>query len=425
MEQPFSWRVFKGVLMVLGAILFYFHLQDVVWSQETLFQTLIFSLFLFTLSTFTTVGRGSSTTGSITLPLVIPALYFLGPFWGGVVAALGSIQPGQLARDFPWSTFFANRALMYIAAGTSAFWLPFLSGEAFQWSEIWVLCMMALTFFLVNNFLLWLGIKSLGEKKDEEFLLFAMECGKSVVITTLISIIFIIVYEARGMPGIVLLFALIFLFRDTLQARFRLMNNFIQVIESFARILDTRDPYSAGHSERVARYAEDIARASKLSPMKIPRLVQAAKLHDVGKMGVPEAILQKPGPLSKVEFTSIYKHPALGEEILKDIEAMADILPIIRHHHERYDGTGYPDGLLGKDINIEARILALADAFDCMTTDRVYRQALGKERVLGELKNCSGTQFDPQLAELLHARVQAGVYDHCFQEDKLLEEDVQ
>jgi HD-GYP domain-containing protein (c-di-GMP phosphodiesterase class II) len=125
----------------------------------------------------------------------------------------------------------------------------------------------------------------------------------------------------------------------------------------------------------------------------------AGLLHDVGKIGVPEAVLQKPGKLEPEEFEQMKKHPAIGARILADIKQVKDILPGVLHHHERYDGKGYPAGLAGENIPLVGRIICLADCFDAMTSNRTYRKALPLEVALTEIRRCSGTQFDPRLAE--------------------------
>jgi HD-GYP domain-containing protein (c-di-GMP phosphodiesterase class II) len=136
-----------------------------------------------------------------------------------------------------------------------------------------------------------------------------------------------------------------------------------------------------------------------LTDAQVERIYMAGLLHDVGKIGVPEAVLQKPGKLTAEEFEQMKKHPEIGARILADIKQVKDILPGVLHHHERYDGKGYPHGLAGENIPQMGRILCLADCFDAMTSNRTYRKALPLEVALAEIRRCSGTQFDPSLAE--------------------------
>lgn len=165
-------------------------------------------------------------------------------------------------------------------------------------------------------------------------------------------------------------------------------------------ILEAKDPYTRGHSQRVTNIALRLAKELRLSSRDQDILKRAGLVHDVGKIGVPEAILNKPGPLTKEEFEYIKNHPALSEKICSPLNSMKDLLGIIRHHHERVDGKGYPDGLKGTDIPLGARILAIADAYDAMDSDRPYRNKMSKEEIKRIFTEGSGTQWDSQLVEL-------------------------
>ncbi|HTG68039.1 MAG TPA: HD domain-containing phosphohydrolase [Candidatus Udaeobacter sp.] len=184
-----------------------------------------------------------------------------------------------------------------------------------------------------------------------------------------------------------------------------LRNN--QLLQSYfmtlAAALDARDTYTAGHSTRVACFSVQIGRLDGWPESQIDILHKTALLHDIGKIGVRDAVLLKDGRLTDEEFEQIKLHPELGENILKQIEpadAMADLLPGVRSHHERYDGKGYPDGLAGNDIPLSGRVIAIADAFDAMTSDRPYRKGMTYARALSILEEGKGTQWDPKLTQL-------------------------
>lgn len=176
-----------------------------------------------------------------------------------------------------------------------------------------------------------------------------------------------------------------------------LKDAFITSVHTLAETIEKRDPYTGGHTRRVRDYSLAIGRMICLSDSDIHRLELAAVLHDIGKIGVRDNVLLKNGRLTDEEFEEIKKHTNYGEEILNHIKHFKDIIPGVKHHHERYDGRGYPDGVKGEDIDITARIIAIADTFDAMTTDRPYRKGLSLEVAFEELKRCSGTQFDPEL----------------------------
>jgi hypothetical protein len=168
-----------------------------------------------------------------------------------------------------------------------------------------------------------------------------------------------------------------------------------ETILAFVRAIDARDPYTARHSEKVAGYAVALARELRLPPADCERIHLAGMLHDVGKLALERSVLHKPGPLSDEEWQLVREHPAQSAHIIGGVTRFARYVPGARHHHERYDGRGYPDGLAGEAIPLDARILAVADAYDAMTSDRSYRPALGHAEALERLQSDAGIQFDP------------------------------
>jgi putative nucleotidyltransferase with HDIG domain len=163
-------------------------------------------------------------------------------------------------------------------------------------------------------------------------------------------------------------------------------------------VLDIRDAGTATHSQTVGRYAESIARELGFSPELVERVRLAGILHDVGKIAVPDAVLRKPGPLTDEEFDQMRPHPEVGAVIVDGAD-LKDVASWVMAHHERPDGRGYPHGLKGDEIPLEARILAVADAYEAMTVDRVYRKALGADEARMELIRCAGSQFDARVVE--------------------------
>ena len=173
----------------------------------------------------------------------------------------------------------------------------------------------------------------------------------------------------------------------------------INVISALAATVEAKDRYTYGHCRKVSEYAISLAEDLNLSNRQKNVIWAAGLLHDIGKISIPDSILNKPGPLTTTEWKPVKSHPEVGVEILKYVSELQDCLPLILHHHERYDGKGYPAGLIGKDIPIGARILAIADAYDAMTTPRPYRGSMSWEQALAELAANSGEQFDRELAE--------------------------
>ena len=181
----------------------------------------------------------------------------------------------------------------------------------------------------------------------------------------------------------------------------KLSRAYIQIVEALAASVDAKDKYTHGHSSRVAAYSREIARHAGFSTEEQDRIYITGLLHDVGKIGVPDVIINKPGRLTDEEYAVIKTHPAVGADILKKITDLPELMVGANWHHERYDGRGYPDGIAGEAIPEMARIIAVADTYDAMTSNRSYRGYLPQDHVRAELERCKGTQFDPRFAEIM------------------------
>jgi len=175
----------------------------------------------------------------------------------------------------------------------------------------------------------------------------------------------------------------------------------LQMVTTLVKIIDAKDKYTNGHSIRVATYAREIARRSGLSEEKQQEIYYMGLLHDIGKIGIPDEVINKTGRLTDEEFAIIKEHPATGADILGSITEMPKLRIGALQHHEHYDGTGYPEGLAGKKIAQEARILGVADAYDAMSSPRSFRDAYSQEKIKDEFKKGIGTQFDPEYAAFM------------------------
>jgi putative two-component system response regulator len=175
---------------------------------------------------------------------------------------------------------------------------------------------------------------------------------------------------------------------------------YIRSIHSLIKALEAKDFYTRGHSQRVTRYSVAVGRKLALPPFRLENLQRAAILHDLGKIGVRESLLNKPGKLTYEEFGEVARHPEEATRILSPIPVFQNVLPAILHHHERFDGRGYPGRIGGTDIPLESRIMSIADTYDAMTSTRAYRPALPVEEAMAEIRRCSGTQFDPEIVSV-------------------------
>jgi putative nucleotidyltransferase with HDIG domain len=173
----------------------------------------------------------------------------------------------------------------------------------------------------------------------------------------------------------------------------------LNTIKALIEAIEAKDPYTRGHSENVAKYSMLLGNELGLSPEALDRLHAAALLHDIGKIGIREEVLNKPAKLNSEEYEHIKKHPEISAQIVGSIPDLAIVASIIKHHHEHYNGQGYPDGLKGDEIPIESRILSIADTFDAMTSNRPYRQSCSKQKAFSELRKCANKQFDTELVE--------------------------
>ena len=186
----------------------------------------------------------------------------------------------------------------------------------------------------------------------------------------------------------------------------------MEAVDALAMLVDARDESTAEHSLHVARMAQRVALGLGCTPERSREIYLAAKLHDIGKVAVADAILHKTGALTAEEWRSMRRHPTIGADVVARIDRLASLAPIIRGHQERYDGSGYPDGLAGEQIPLEARIIGVADAFDAMTSDRPYRNRMAVEDARAELRRCAGTQFDPDVVATMDSVLERELVGH-------------
>ncbi|MDQ3983456.1 MAG: HD-GYP domain-containing protein, partial [Actinomycetota bacterium] len=189
------------------------------------------------------------------------------------------------------------------------------------------------------------------------------------------------------------------------------MERLHQTLQSLVKTVNDHDTYTGGHSCRVATMCGDIARVLGLPKAEVAFLQQAGLVHDIGKIGIPDTVLNKTTPLTSHERYLVRLHPILGASILSRMPGMDRLVPIVLHHHECWDGSGYPSGVAGVQVPVESRIILVVDAFDAMTSDRPYGRVLGTHEALAELRKNAGTQFDPMLVDAMHEAYRSGLLD--------------
>lgn len=203
----------------------------------------------------------------------------------------------------------------------------------------------------------------------------------------------------EGVVAVLIFFGPLLLARYSFKLYIDMRGVYIQTIEALSKSMEAKDTYTSGHASRVREYAVLLAKYMKLSEKQLQNIEKAALLHDIGKIGIDDNILRKPSGLTDEEYSQIKMHPVIGADILQNVNFLKEISEIIRCHHERYDGKGYPKALKGEDISMEAAILAIADVYDAMTSNRPYRNSLDTQTALNEIKRNAGVQFNPEVAK--------------------------
>ncbi|MFW5998663.1 MAG: HD-GYP domain-containing protein [Bacillota bacterium] len=413
-------KIFLGFVYILfgGVFIFLLHYRkETVQIPEIIF----FVLVLFLCSNLSTISNtGKDIVTSINLPILMTVMP-LGSFWTGIIALIGTIKLYQL-KTFDWYKFLFNQTVIFMAsAGGSAVFniinqtldssfliIPFLGG--------------ALTYFIINNGLVYMVISISQDKGMSSIFIYYLELIKNLIPSFFMGLMLFYGYIYLGKIIFVLGIILIYIMKDFLFTKLQMINSFTQIVESFLKVIDSKDHYTEGHCKRVAEYADILGEALNLRKGQIDRIINMAKIHDIGKIYVDDEILKKSDKLSKAEYEAMKKHSKHGYDLLEDIDLMKEDLDIILYHHERFDGDGYPEGVGGEEIPLGARVLSVCDAFDVMVTGRTYKPALNKKEVIKELKVCSGSQFDPEIAGEMVELIEKGVFDKVFQQQEEREE---
>jgi putative nucleotidyltransferase with HDIG domain len=357
----------------------------------------------------------SSAAGSIAfVPYLAAAL--VAPSLVTVTIVTGCVALAEIQRRAALSKALFNIAQHCVAISSAILVYRSLGGQAFRDGyEVPLVAFACLTtVFLFANYFAVSGVIAISQGRP----LLAVWRSNTVrtlaydVIALPVVYCFIQVYLKLGIPGLILLAVLVLGARQLYTANLELERANQDLLQVMVAAIELRDPYTSGHSQRVARYSKVIARAIGLAPKEVERVGVAALLHDVGKIDQRFAeILQKPGRLTEEERLVIEEHPVRSAELVAMVSGLQDLVTPVRHHHERWDGGGYPDGLAGEQIPLISRIIVFADTIDAMTSDRPYRPALGPADVRRELVKHRAKQFDPYICDRLLASDQ---YESLF-----------
>jgi HD-GYP domain-containing protein (c-di-GMP phosphodiesterase class II) len=339
-----------------------------------------------------------------TAPLMATAVLG-GPTAAAIVALIGTTDSREIRGRVPWYGTLANHAMIVLPAVAGGVVIEAIRGSqpAEPLPELFATLLGTLTYFLLNLVIATTILAIRDHRSIREFLARAETTNVWANFLTLAPLGWLMsrMYELPGggwwtAP----LFGLpLFTTRLAFKRFVEMREMFTQTIGALAEAVDKRDPFTSKHSQRVRSISVDIGRQMHVSAGELEALEWGGLLHDVGKIGVPDSILIKQGKLTREERIRMNAHPVLGAQIVGPVDRLAPELPVIRHHHEWYNGSGYPDRLMGDEIPKLARILHVADAFEAMTADRPYRKALSIGQALAELRKFAGVQFDPEIVD--------------------------
>jgi putative nucleotidyltransferase with HDIG domain len=327
-----------------------------------------------------------------------------GPTAAGWVALLGTTDLRELRREIPWYGTLVNHAALALPAIAGGLAMSVLSVVRDDPVGGFLATVAGASVYFVLNAAFAYSTLSLrtGQPLLEVFRKDTPAFFGTFLALAPLAWLMTKVYVLPGVGwwAILLVILPVYMIRLALGRYMEIRELFTQTVASLAQAVDARDKFTSGHSVRVKKIAVDIGRAMRLSEADVEALEWGGLLHDIGKIGVPDAVLNKPDRLTREERIVMNAHPVIGANIIAPVEKLAPELPIIRHHHEWFNGSGYPDRLLGMEIPLLARILHVADAFEAMTAARPYRmKPLTAEQALAELRRFGGIQFDPDIVE--------------------------
>lgn len=399
-------KVFLAVLYLVTLLLLYIYFvnNSISIGFASYIDLFFFSIIMAITESLTVAFRRVSFSTSFAV--LIASFLLFGTYCTLLVALIGftfRIIKYQGNYKHIFNTVFygtlSNYCLFIISILSSSYFY-FLAGGIYPianiFSSVFPLAVFSVVFYIVNTLLISLLFSVVYRKNA----IYTFVGNLRLMVLNILAMapfgfILAFVYRQYKISGALMLIIPILLARYTFSLYLDARNQYLETIDVLMDAMEARDKYTQGHSQRVAHISESIARELKYKEWKIENLTMAALLHDVGKIGIDDSILNKPGKLTSEEYNIIKKHPVIGYNILKKLKNIDSIMPIVKYHHERYDGKGYPEGKSYTELSLDVFIVQLADSVDAMSTDRPYRKALTEEQIIEELKNNIGTQFHP------------------------------
>ena len=404
--MPLKLKIYIGVITALAIALFIYLIPSLP-SLFNIWWVIIFFLTISTFAEFIPVDLPVGGAISIGFPIDFILILVYGPALAMLISALGALIGETIEKKRSWYKIIFNASQYALSAGIAGIIYQKIGGVVGLvdlTNYIIPAIISAFGYYVINSSLFMIVI-SLAE--EVSMLSVWKTQIKGIVITYIalapMGLIMAMVYVTIGIWGIILFFFPLILARRSFELYTKMRKMYLETIRALAAAIDAKDPYTKGHSERVAEMSVALAQELNLSDREIENIEYTALLHDIGKIGIDDRILGKKGSLTNEEFDKIKEHPIVGAKIIEPIDFLKNSYWAIYHHHERYNGDGYPDGIKSENIPILARIIAVADAYDAMGSDRPYRKKLNKDKILKELKDQSGKQFDPEVVKALNS----------------------
>lgn len=403
--------IYIGGLSLLAIIMLIYLFQN--FDMPSWHMLLFWSGLTIAAETLLIMLPNNSVGVSVGSAINLAAIIVGGPILGTVSAGLGFLLrypyvPGEgrvhlFNTPFYITTF--NVAQSVLGTGIISLVYLYTGGQvgAFHFPQAVLILLLGM---VINSFIVSVLMSII---KKLEFSKVWISNMRGLILNALavgiLGIIIALAYLGYGYWAVLLFSGPLLLARFSFKLYMDMKNIHLSTIETLSKTIEAKDPYTSGHANRVMEYSVLLAEEYGLSESKIQKIRTAAVLHDIGKIAINDNILNKATGLTSEEYAEIKKHPSVGADIISNMDLFKDIKGIVKYHHERYDGKGYPDGLKGEEIPIEACILAIADSYDAMTTDRPYRKALDKEVALEEILSNTGTQFHPELARIFVKKI--------------------
>lgn len=403
LTQGYIWIVIAMGLMVLAL-----GIENIMTNN--LWIETIFFVIMSIITESLSINMSDKVHLSLGFAIGLAAILIFNPIVASFIIFTGTLFSVTFAEDkilHIFNTSFHKRlfnacayALTVVLAGfANKSFSGLLPSMQMQEFNIIGIMMTILVYIFVNVVIFSILFSMMGNRRFIDVVASFSWVVRNFVLLAPLGIMIALIYVTWGMFAVAIFFGPFLIARYSYKLYIDMKDIHYKTISALSHSLDARDPYTNGHSHRVAEYSENIAKILGLGIGKVDNVRVAGILHDIGKIGISDSIINKKGKLDDVEYHIIKTHPVIGEGIVNEIDSFKDIALIIRHHHERYDGKGYPDGLLNEEIPFESQILSVADSYDAMTSDRPYRKALTQKEAINILVEEKARQFHPDVVE--------------------------